>query len=197
MWGWSATIIRTRSAFFLRMGTIDPPSRGRLFIVADGMGGHKGGKVASGLAVKTIGEVYFSDGNESVQVSLVNAIQAANEAVFSASKKDPALSGMGTTCVAMVVKGSSVYVAHIGDSRAYRVTRESIFQLTEDHTAVARDATQGHTDRGRSEESSRPFRALSCPWNKTGSGNRCATRTHRLRRRMVCVVQRRALEHGR
>jgi serine/threonine protein phosphatase PrpC len=96
-------------------GNNNPPSSGRLFIVADGMGGHKGGKVASGLAVKTIGEVYFSDGNESVQESLVNAFQAANEVVASASKKDPALSGMGTTCVAMVAKGSSVFVAHIGD----------------------------------------------------------------------------------
>jgi len=115
----------------------DPPSRGRLFVVADGMGGHKGGKVASELAVKTIGEGYFSDGSESVQESLVNAIQSANEVVFSASKKDHALNGMGTTCVALVVKGSSVYVAHIGDSRAYRVTKERILQLTEDHAVGA------------------------------------------------------------
>jgi PPM family protein phosphatase len=121
----------------------DRPSRGRLFVVADGMGGHKGGKVASELAVKTIGEVYFSDGNESVQESLVNAIQAANEVLFSASKKDPALSGMGTTCVTVVVKGSLIYVAHIGDSRVYRVTRDSIFQVTEDHTAVSEMQRRG------------------------------------------------------
>lgn len=124
-------------------GNNDLPSRGRLFIVADGMGGHKGGKVASELAVRTIGEVYFSNGNESVQESLVNAFHAANEVVSSASKKDPALSGMGTTCVAMVAKGSSVFVAHIGDSRVYHVTRESIFQLTEDHTAVGEMQRRG------------------------------------------------------
>jgi serine/threonine protein phosphatase PrpC len=119
------------------------PSKGSLFVVADGMGGHKGGKVASEMAVKTIGDVYFLDESESVWASLVNAIQAANEAVFSASKRDRALSGMGTTCVALVAKGSTVYVAHIGDSRAYRVTRERILQLTEDHATVAEMQRRG------------------------------------------------------
>jgi protein phosphatase len=119
------------------------PSKGRLFVVADGMGGHKGGKVASELAVKTIGDVYFSDASESVQDSLVKAIQVANAAVFSQSRRDRALSGMGTTCVAMVVKGSSVHVAHIGDSRVYRVIKERIAQITEDHAAVAEMQRKG------------------------------------------------------
>ena len=123
--------------------TADSHLKGRLIVVADGMGGHKGGKIASGLAVKTMEHAYFSDGSESVQESLVNAIKAANEVVFFASKKDHALNGMGTTCVALVVKGSSVYVAHIGDSRAYRVTKERILQLTEDHAAVAEMQRRG------------------------------------------------------
>lgn len=121
----------------------DRPSRGTLFVVADGMGGHRGGKVASTLAVKTAGEVYLSDRSESVQISLVNAIQAANEAVYSAGTTNQELSGMGTTCVAVVVKGSSVFVAHIGDSRAYCLSRESILQLTEDHSAVAEMQRRG------------------------------------------------------
>lgn len=115
----------------------DIGSKGRLFVVADGMGGHRGGKVASELAVKTISERYFSGESESVQSSLVNAIQSANEAVYSASAKNPALQGMGTTCVAAVVKHAAVYVAHIGDSRVYRLTKEAIVQVTEDHTVVA------------------------------------------------------------
>lgn len=121
----------------------DGPTRGTLFVVADGMGGHRGGKVASTLAVKTIADVYFSDPSESSQVNLVNAIKAANETVYSTGQRHAELSGMGTTCVAMAVKGPSVFVAHIGDSRAYCVTRESILQLTEDHSAVAEMQRRG------------------------------------------------------
>ena len=121
----------------------DSLPKGRLFVVADGMGGHKGGRVASELAVKTIGSAYFSDASESVQESLANAIRAANEAVYFAGSRNPALNGMGTTCVAVVVKGSSVYVAHIGDSRVYHVTRERIVQMTEDHSAVAEMQRKG------------------------------------------------------
>jgi protein phosphatase len=120
-----------------------PHPKGRLIVVADGMGGHQGGKVASEMAVKTMGDAYFSDKSDNVQTSLANAIQAANETVFSASKRDRSLRGMGTTCVAMVVKGSDVYIAHIGDSRAYRVTRDRILQLTGDHSAVAEMQRRG------------------------------------------------------
>ena len=112
-------------------------SRPVLFVVADGMGGHRGGKEASALAVKTIGKEFVSDGEGNMQVSLANALQAANAAICSAGRENPDLSGMGTTCVALAVKGSSVFVAHIGDSRAYSVTEDGILQLTEDHSVVA------------------------------------------------------------
>lgn len=111
--------------------------KGRLFVVADGMGGHRGGRVASELAVKTIGERYSAATDESVQANVVYAIRSANENVYSTSLDNPVLKGMGTTCVAVVVKQESVYAAHIGDSRAYRVTTESIVRVTEDHTVVA------------------------------------------------------------
>jgi protein phosphatase len=114
---------------------IDP--RGRLFVVADGMGGHRGGKFASELAVKTIGELYTLASSNEVALNLVAAIQSANEAVYSASMNDLALRGMGTTCVVVVVKQEKVCVAHIGDSRVYRLTKEAIEQVTEDHTLVA------------------------------------------------------------
>ncbi len=121
----------------------DRTSRGKLFVVADGMGGHRGGKVASAIAVEAIGEAYFADHSESVQVSLVNAIQTANESVYSTGMANQELRGMGTTCVAMVVKGLSVFIAHIGDSRAYCLTPENILQLTEDHSAVAEMQRRG------------------------------------------------------
>ena len=117
--------------------------RGTLFVVADGMGGHRGGKVASTLAVKAIADAYLADRSDSVQLSLVNAIQAANENVYSTGQRNPELLGMGTTCVAMVVRIPSVFIAHIGDSRAYCLTRESILQLTEDHSAVAEMQRRG------------------------------------------------------
>ncbi|MEK9138825.1 MAG: Stp1/IreP family PP2C-type Ser/Thr phosphatase [Bacteroidota bacterium] len=117
--------------------------KGQLFVVADGMGGHKGGKQASELAVKIIGETYSADADKSVLESLANALQAANEAVYRASLRSSALSGMGTTCVALVVRGNHVHVAHIGDSRVYRVTKAEIIQLTRDHTAVAEMQRRG------------------------------------------------------
>ena len=90
------------------------------------MGGHRGGKVASHLAVKAMGEMYLSDRSESTQVGLVNAMKAANEAVYSAGISMQDLAGMGTTCVGVVVKGLSAFIAHVGDSRAYCLTRGNI-----------------------------------------------------------------------
>lgn len=121
----------------------DRHPRGRLFVVADGMGGHRGGRAASEIAVRTIGDVFFSDNSENVQVSLVNAIQTANEAIYSSSVQHEDLHGMGTTCVALVVKGPSVFVAHVGDSRVYCLTEKNILQLTEDHSAVAEMLRRG------------------------------------------------------
>ena len=122
-------------------GDLEP--KGRLFVLADGMGGHNGGRFASELAVKTIGEVYFSARSQKVKESLVKAIQSANEAVHAASVQDPSLAGMGTTCVALVVRGLSVYVAHIGDSRAYRIKGEEIHQITDDHSVAAELCRRG------------------------------------------------------
>lgn len=115
-----------------------------LFIVADGMGGHKGGQVASKLAVETIGSAFESKNfeaaaheNIALEASeLARAVQMANTAIFTAAKGKPELEGMGTTVVAarFADNGQRLYVAHVGDSRCYRVRGGVMRQMTSDHT---------------------------------------------------------------
>ncbi len=110
-------------------------------IVCDGMGGAKGGNVASAIAIKVISDrivdVYRDGMNEnSLRNMLESAISAANIEIFDASMADPDLRGMGTTVVAVIVSGRSVFIAHVGDSRAYIVTPEEIKQITRDHSIV-------------------------------------------------------------
>lgn len=121
---------------------------GELFVVCDGMGGHRGGSLASQLAVKTIGKRFAkASGVEDPRDVLREAIEAANHAVHERSHDTTGedLEGMGTTCVAMIVQqdGALAHIAHVGDSRIYRLRGEKIEQLTRDHTAV-----QDMIDRG-------------------------------------------------
>jgi len=111
--------------------------KGQLFVVADGMGGHKAGKEASELAVQTLADRYFSAPTDDILESLTYAFREANNRVYNQSTSDTAYAGMGTTCTALVLKESRAVIGHIGDSRVYRVTRKTILQLTEDHSRVA------------------------------------------------------------
>jgi PPM family protein phosphatase len=112
-------------------------SNDRLFVVADGMGGHKGGKNASELAVRSIGEVYRVSTELDTRKRLHAAFQTANESIIQESLDNPSLAGMGTTCVALAMKDNEVHIAHIGDSRAYCVAKGTLTQLTMDHSTVA------------------------------------------------------------
>ncbi len=116
---------------------------GQLFVVADGMGGHRGGKHASTLAVQTIGRKFFDNESAGVRENLMDALQAANDAVYSAASSNHALSGMGTTCVALAANGTSIHIAHIGDSRVYGIKDGTILQLTDDHSTVAEMQRRG------------------------------------------------------
>ena len=107
----------------------------RLFVVADGMGGHARGHEASHTAVETVREVFFSQPERSVAERLHEAFEAANARIYRAAGGDAAVT-MGTTCTALVLADSRLYVAHVGDSRAYRIDRRNIRQLTRDHTLV-------------------------------------------------------------
>ena len=120
-----------------------PNPKGQLFVVADGMGGHKAGREASELAVNTIGHAYYSAPTESIPESLQHAFQAANDKIYSQSTTSAEHSGMGTTCTALVLKDEHAYIGHIGDSRVYRISKERIVQLTNDHSNVAEMQRRG------------------------------------------------------
>ncbi len=109
-------------------------------VVCDGMGGASAGNVASEMAVNTIeryvtraysGEMSFDERSQLLQ----NAVLSANIEVFEAAKRNPALSGMGTTVVTAIASPAGVTVCHVGDSRAYMVA-DGIIQLTRDHSVV-------------------------------------------------------------
>ena len=110
--------------------------RGLLLTVADGMGGVKGGEVASRITVETLMHAYRDAPGADIAENLHGAVVAANAMVHRESLQHPELSGMGTTCTAAVVRGRDVVVAHVGDSRAYLVRSGSIRQLTHDHSLV-------------------------------------------------------------
>ena len=111
----------------------------RLFVVADGMGGHAGGETASKLTVETVVQSVLSDkGSMNMEPSdlLMGAIHRANTAVYSTAEKNKSLSGMGTTVVTMYFTAGKLIVGHVGDSRVYMVKKNQIWQLTKDHSLV-------------------------------------------------------------
>ena len=111
--------------------------QGYVMIVADGMGGHNGGEVASKLAVDSIRE-YMSQNDifSDPEVTLRQAINQANDAVYSSATQKVELEGMGTTLVMAVGNEKSICVANVGDSRAYLVSKNKITQITKDHSFV-------------------------------------------------------------
>ena len=106
-----------------------------LFIVADGMGGHAGGKLASQTAVKAFVKSIQKSTSEDPSELLINAVNKANEEVIKKAKKVE-LEGMGTTLVAATVIDNKLYVANVGDSRLYLITAGEIKQITKDHSLV-------------------------------------------------------------
>ncbi len=109
---------------------------GVLVIVADGMGGHQGGEVASRLALQTIADCYFTTPADDPKASLEAAVEAANDVVYRASQAHKELEGMGTTVTAMALVDGNVIFANVGDSRLYRCSNGDCQQLTRDDTLV-------------------------------------------------------------
>jgi PPM family protein phosphatase len=131
--------------------------KGRLIVIADGMGGHKGGQFASAIAVEAVRAAYLASDADSPDAALVGALQAAQQAIQDFAREHPELEGMGTTCIAAVLRGSELTYAHVGDSRLYLVRNAAITQLTQDQTVVNMLVQQGmlkaeeaanHPDRG-------------------------------------------------
>ena len=116
---------------------------GRLMIVADGMGGHRGGATASRLATETVKAQYLGSETDDIAAALQDSLTRANAKVFSESQSNADLRGMGTTTSALVVRGHDAWFGHVGDSRIYMVRGGEIRQLTDDHSLVATMVREG------------------------------------------------------
>ena len=147
---------------------VDPEMR--LFVVADGMGGHAAGEVASQIAVHAMSgalrenrdllERYRAGERENVVEArqeilavLEHAVQAACAAVFKAGQEDDAKRGMGTTTVALLLAGDRGFIAHVGDSRIYLVRQNQVHQITEDHSLINELVKRGKLKREEFETS--------------------------------------------
>lgn len=129
-----------------------------LVLVADGMGGHLGGEVASELAAATIQTIIrdrlerLEPGDDPDIPELIKAaIDRAHEAILQQAATDEALNGMGTTVVLGLCRGDQLHVAHVGDSRAYVINHSEIIPLTEDHSLVANLLKQGDISKKEAE----------------------------------------------
>ncbi len=121
-----------------------------LYVVADGMGGHASGEVASQMAIDTLREFfratsadpeatwpYKMDKSRGYEENrLITSIKLANLRIYEAAQRDPKLRGMGTTAVGIIVVEDGVLIAHVGDSRCYRLRDGKLDQLTEDHSLL-------------------------------------------------------------
>jgi protein phosphatase len=116
----------------------EPP----LFAIADGMGGHRGGAVASELALEKVEEL-----SRAGKATLTDMVRSANRAVFERSMSDRSVTGMGTTLTAVQVDDTGAHLAHVGDSRAYLLRAGALRQLTDDHTLVNRMVRAGEITR--------------------------------------------------
>lgn len=115
-----------------------------LFIVADGMGGHKAGDYASKLCVEQMVQSIEKSEHKTPVSLFEEAVDAANGAVYSESQEHEEYEGMGTTLVACTMQEDTLYVANIGDSRLYLLRDDDIMQITEDHSLVEEMVKQGN-----------------------------------------------------
>ncbi len=121
-------------------------SHGTLILVADGMGGHAAGSVASTLAVETIFSSYYTEPigpGESPTTAFKRSFQAANMSIIEAGRRDHSHFGMGTTCSGLLIRGGEAWVCHVGDSRVYRYRDGGLERLTRDHTLLQRMLDRG------------------------------------------------------
>jgi serine/threonine protein phosphatase PrpC len=112
--------------------------KGRLAVVADGMGGYEGGQEASRLAVETVMSVYRDFAGDDPQAALNEALRTAHEHIREYSFAHPELRGMGTTCTAAAIVQRALYYVHVGDTRLYRIRDGQITKVTRDHSYVGR-----------------------------------------------------------
>lgn len=133
--------------------------KGALFVVADGMGGHTKGDVASEMAVTLIRDAYYQNESDDILTSLRQAVERANVAIYRLNeaqfqgkdKEEMEKHGMGTTCVAAVLKENMVYVANAGDSLVYIVRGGRVLQIAQNHSWVAEQVREGKMTQAEAE----------------------------------------------
>lgn len=113
-----------------------------VFAVADGLGGHRAGEVASDLALGSVRALDQTEARAAAK-GVADAVRKGNRAVHDRAEADDALRGMGTTMTAVVISGNTAFIAHVGDSRCYLIRGGQITQLSRDHTLVARMVSEG------------------------------------------------------
>jgi PPM family protein phosphatase len=116
---------------------------GRLAIVADGMGGHEGGQIASRVAVEVVTEVYAASAEPNPQKRLLSALDKAHRRIQQQARENSALGAMGTTCTAFALVEARLYFVHVGDSRLYLLREGKLRVLTRDHSLIARLLERG------------------------------------------------------
>jgi serine/threonine protein phosphatase PrpC len=124
------------------LGYIETPN-GHLIIVCDGMGGHKGGDIASSIAVESIISFFNKEKYQSIELALYKSLETANRNIIQQAKANTDLHGMGTTATVAIIRDKKAYYAHIGDSRIYFIHQSKIARLTRDHSYVQSLVDQG------------------------------------------------------
>lgn len=130
--------------------------KGSFYAVADGMGGHAAGQIASEIALKTAIKAYYADKSPIVEESLRSAIQQANGLIYDAARAISERNGMGTTLTVLVIRGEEAFIAQVGDSRCYKLRGSRIEQLTDDHSWVNEQVKRGALTQDEAEMS--PFK---------------------------------------
>ncbi len=123
-----------------------------LFVVADGMGGHNGGDIASQMATEVLPEFVLANYDLEPTKLQKNGVLAANKAIKERGEADKELLGMGTTLVSQLFRGAYLYTANVGDSRAYLFNNKKIFQLTSDHSLVQEKLNLGFYTREQASD---------------------------------------------
>ena len=142
-----------------------------MFLLADGMGGYNGGEVASKLAVETTKNYIlnnFKDADkdrDSIIQLLGSSMEYANMIVYEKSKENPELQGMGTTFEICLIYNNKAYIGHVGDSRIYRIRKQFMRKLTQDHSYVQKLVTDGTITKEQAEhhpQKNMLMKALGC-----------------------------------
>ena len=149
----------------------EPSSPIKLYLLADGMGGYKGGEIASNLAIKCAKsyiENNFKDvakDRDSLIQLVASSMEYANMVVYEKSKEDKELEGMGTTLEVCLIYNNKAYIGHVGDSRVYRIRKEFIRKLTHDHSYVqklVKDGTITEEEASHHPKKNMLMKALGC-----------------------------------